>query len=93
MPRTLSALAVVLTTVAAVATTADPAALLLDPFPLVRSAGDTHYTSVSTTVINKTGNGTVDVVKGAPTVSDSGGWKKFLSVKQSSPTPPHTNQK
>ena len=59
MPRTLSALAVVLTTVA---TTADPAALLLDPFPLVRSAGDTHYTSVSTTVINKTGNGTVDVV-------------------------------
>jgi hypothetical protein len=46
---------------------------LLDPFPSLRSVGDTFYTSVSAAVINKTGNGTLDAVKGGCEVFSVGG--------------------
>lgn len=61
MPSTLPTVTLAL---AALAATASASENLLDPFPSLRSVGDTVYTKFSAVITNVTGNGTKANVAG-----------------------------
>ena len=61
MPSTLPAITLALVALAATAAASEN---LLDPFPSLRSVGDTVYTKFSAVITNVTGNGTKANVAG-----------------------------